>query len=271
MQHKKTGITFAAFGGKHSAGTKDTRLGDELTTGIELGNVVLGNFVQARVGDDLSFATQSNVCGSKINAVFVEVTNTLFEHKDRETGFEDLVEFGGREFGKGFDLQGYPTRERRLVGCLELLGRILEQELLPNFGVGILANGEELTDNMFAVEILHLLREQLDLDGIRHHRIEDSGDFAVLDAVGFLRFGRSPLVMIHVILMLRAVACAVHQVALFVGFTADFRAVNSAYFCHGFKVKCIYILCIYIVYVYNCKNMRFILWISCGYVVVILW
>ncbi len=29
VQHKKSGVTIAAFGGEHSAGTKDARLRDE--------------------------------------------------------------------------------------------------------------------------------------------------------------------------------------------------------------------------------------------------
>jgi len=80
LKQKDATEAFAAVGGEHST---------------DAHNAIFLVGKQTSVGNDLTFAAQTDVGGSEIDAILIEVADALFEDKDAETRFEDLVEFGG--------------------------------------------------------------------------------------------------------------------------------------------------------------------------------
>ena len=224
VHHEYAAKAFAMFGGKHSSDAYNMLRGQIMNSLVVRAGVTIV-VKESRVGDNLAFAVQCDMRGREIDAIFVKIAYALLDDKDRETGFEDLVEFGCIKFGKRLDVQRDAPWKRRFGIELALFGRVLLLELGINHPICELTHGTATQSAVWeqrAVVLLHLFGQFPDLQRVSQHCVDDRGDFAMMRTMFLLRLGRRSLVGIHVIPVLRAVASTVNEVTFFVVFSADF-------------------------------------------------
>ena len=202
--HQVTTETLAAFGGQHTANTKDAGFG-------------IGE--EARVSNDKAITTERAVGGDVIDIVEVGIADLLLEIEDIETRLKDFIQVGGRKIRKRLDLQRNTLREDVRLGFAatrELFADDREDVLAGRF----VADARRVdVDFSRLVVFLFASRPFGRLLRVGHDDIDDGVHLAKERAVRLLRLGSLGRIRKDGIDVLLAITNAVNDIVFTVEFS----------------------------------------------------